>query len=219
MISRRAWIVAAVVAVATGAGLSAWRRNEEARRGAAISGSAGSAGSAGGTVATPAGATASASATTGTSTSASATANSGTAAPNAIEQLFSMQLTDPTGAPMPMSQFRNKRLVVNFWATWCPPCVEEMPELSEMAHEFNDKDVEFVGIAIDQPANVGKFLQKVPVKYPIAIAGSAGLAMVTALGNAQGGLPFTLVLNTDGTVRERYLGKVEMPALRQVLTS
>lgn len=137
----------------------------------------------------------------------------------AVEQLFAMELTGPAGEPKPMREFRNKRLVVNFWATWCPPCVEEMPELSGMAEEFAARKVEFVGIAIDQPANVAKFLQKVPVSYPIVIAGSAGLGMVTALGNPQGGLPFTLVLDADGRVIERYLGKVEMSALRQVLTS
>ena len=196
MISRRAWIAAAVTALATGAGLSAWQRRDEAHRAEAQ----------GSKPASPAAAE-------------SGKAQTTAAAGNAVEQLFSMQLTDPTGAALPMSQFRNKSLVVNFWATWCPPCVEEMPELSEMANEFAGKGIEFVGIAIDQPANVSKFLQKLPVSYPIAIAGSAGLAMVTALCNSQGGLPFTLVLAPDGQVRERYLGKVEMAALRQVLTS
>ena len=194
MISRRAWIGAAAIALATGAGLSSWRERTRA------SGPSG----------------------TGPDGGASAPGAATAAAlppAQAIEQLFAMQLSDPAGAPLPMSQFRNKRLVVNFWATWCPPCIEEMPELSGMAAEFAGMDIEFVGIAIDQPANVAKFLQKTPVKYPIAVAGSAGLAMISALGNAQGGLPFTLVLNADASVRERYLGKVQMPALRQVLTS
>lgn len=193
MISRRAWITAAVAALATGAGLSLWRHRQPDPV---------AAGAGGRDAAAQAGRPA-----------------IGQPADAAIEQLFAMELTGPGGEPKPMSQFRNKRLVVNFWATWCPPCVEEMPELSGMATEFAERKVEFVGIAIDQPANVAKFLQKVPVSYPIVIAGSAGLGMVTALGNPQGGLPFTLVLDADGSVLERYLGKVEMPALRQVLTS
>ena len=197
MISRRAWITAAVAALATGAGLSLWRHREPDP---AAPGPAGGPGATG--AARPAGGP-----------------RIGPQADAAIDQLFAMELTGPAGEPMPMSQFRNKRLVVNFWATWCPPCVEEMPELSEMAGEMASQDVTFVGIAIDQPANVVKFLQKLPVSYPVVIAGSAGLGMVTALGNAQGGLPFTLVLDADGQVRKRYLGKVEMADLRQVLTS
>lgn len=195
MISRRAWITAAVAALATGAGLSLWRHR--------------------GAESTPPEPAASPAADAGKG-------GKGGIAPQAdaaIDQLFAMELTGPGGEPMPMGQFRNKRLVVNFWATWCPPCVEEMPELSEMASEFAPRQIEFVGIAIDQRANVAKFLQKLPVNYPIVIAGSAGLGMVTALGNSQGGLPFTVVLDADGTIRERYLGKVQMPALRQVLTS
>ena len=186
MISRRAWITAAVAALATGAGLSLWRHRQPDATAAA----------------------------TGAGKPAI-----GQQADAAVEQLFAMELTGPAGEPKPMREFRNKRLVVNFWATWCPPCVEEMPELSGMAEEFAARKVEFVGIAIDQPATVAKFLLTVPVSSPIVIAGSAGLGMVTALGNPQGGLPFTLVLDADGRVIERYLGKVEMSALRQVLTS
>ena len=201
MISRRAWITAAVAALATGAGLSLWRHREPDPA------AAGAARGPGGTGA-------------GQPPDRSRSGPQiGPQADAAVNQLFAMELTGPAGEPMPMSQFRNKRLVVNFWATWCPPCVEEMPELSEMASEMAAQDVTFVGIAIDQPPNVARFLQKVPVSYPIVIAGSAGLGMVTALGNAQGGLPFTLVLDTDGQIRKRYLGKVEMADLRQVLTS
>ena len=195
MTSRRAWITAAVAALATGAGLSLWRHRERDE-------------------AAPANVPAAAAGSTGATKP-----GVGPQADAAIDQLFSMSLTGPAGEAMPMSQFRNKRLVINFWATWCPPCVEEMPELSAMAGEMAARSITFVGIAIDQPANVAKFLQKVPVSYPIVIAGSAGLGMVTALGNAQGGLPFTLVLDADGQVRKRYLGKVEMADLRQVLTS
>ncbi len=137
----------------------------------------------------------------------------------AVSQLFALELTGADGQPMPMSQFRGRRLVVNFWATWCAPCIEEMPELSALATELASDKLAFVGIAIDQAANVARFAQKVPVSYPLAVAGAAGLGLVTALGNPQGGLPFTVVVEPDGAIRERYLGKVAMADLRQVLTS
>lgn len=203
MTSRRGLIAAALVAVTAGAGLSLWRQR------AAETPPADPANPAANPAANPGSGPA-----TGPGSPAATAPTSA-----AIEQLFAMSLTDPAGQPLSLSQFRNKRLVVNFWATWCPPCVEEMPELSDMAEEFAPKDVQFVGIAIDQAANVDKFLQKVPVQYTIAVAGSAGLGILSVLGNLQGGLPYTLVLDADGSVRERFLGKVEMDALRQVLTS
>ena len=130
-----------------------------------------------------------------------------------------LALKDLAGNTVTLSGLKGKVVLVNFWATWCAPCIEEMPELSEMAGEFSDKNIVFVGIAIDQAPNVARFIEKLPVRYPIVVAGSAGIGLVTALGNAQGGLPFTVVLGADGRIRERYLGKVPMRALRQVLTS
>jgi thiol-disulfide isomerase/thioredoxin len=197
MIARRSWIAAAAVAAAMGAGLSWWRRTTP---GAAPTASA--------------------------DRSADARAardpgkqSIGAAADEAVAQLFALELKGPGGEPVPMDQFRGKRLVINFWATWCAPCVEEMPELSAMAAELSGSDIVFVGIAIDQAPNVARFVEKLPVSYPIVVAGPAGIGLVTALGNAQGGLPFTVVLAGDGRIRQRYLGKVPMAALRQVLAS
>jgi thiol-disulfide isomerase/thioredoxin len=201
MIRRRGLIVAAAVAAAMGAGLSWWRHTSPGTSSGMSRDSSGDR------------------ARGGTALPAAGDRSIGAPADEAVAQLFALELKGPGGEPMPMEQFRSKRLVINFWATWCAPCIEEMPELSEMAGEFSDKNIVFVGIAIDQAPNVARFIEKLPVRYPIVVAGSAGIGLVTALGNAQGGLPFTVVLGADGRIRERYLGKVPMRALRQVLTS
>jgi thiol-disulfide isomerase/thioredoxin len=195
---RRSYVLAGMAAIAAGVGFSIWRERAFERSQSQAEGPAAGQGPVG---------------------SAGVTRSIGEPSDAAVMQLFALELTGPGGEPVPMQQFRDRRLVVNFWATWCAPCVEEMPELSGMAEEFAGKGVTFVGIAIDQVPNVARFIQKLPVRYPIAVAGAAGIGMVTALGNPQGGLPFTVVLEADGRIRERYLGKVVMAELRQVLTS
>jgi thiol-disulfide isomerase/thioredoxin len=125
----------------------------------------------------------------------------------AVQALWALTLATPSGAQMPLAPFRGRPLVVNFWATWCPPCVKEMPELDRFAQAFAARDWQVVGIAIDQPGAVQKFLQQTPVRFPIAVTDTAaGLALIRGLGNADGGLPFTLHLRADGTLARRKLG-------------
>jgi thiol-disulfide isomerase/thioredoxin len=132
--------------------------------------------------------------------------------PNAF---FSASLPNAQGDVQAMAQWRGRPLVINFWATWCPPCVKEMPDLDELARLR--PDVQFVGVAIDSAANVRDFIRKIPVSFPIVIAGHAGLEMVRALGNAAGGLPFTVLVDARGRFFDQILGPVEPVALdRQI---
>ena len=128
---------------------------------------------------------------------------------------FAANLPDMEGVVTSMSKWRNEPLVINFWATWCPPCVKEMPDLNELAHA-NPK-ARFLGIAIDTSANVREFVTKVPVSYPIFIAGHTGIDLVRALGNPAGGLPFTVLVSPAGRAVEVILGPVDPISLgRQV---
>jgi thiol-disulfide isomerase/thioredoxin len=115
----------------------------------------------------------------------------------------------PEGGELALASFRNKPVLLNFWATWCPPCVEEMPMIDSFFREHGANGWQVMGLAIDQPSAVRKFLEHTPVTYPIGLAGMKGTEMVKALGNTEGGLPFTLVLNGDGTVAARKMGKLE----------
>ncbi|APW39717.1 redoxin [Rhodoferax koreense] len=132
--------------------------------------------------------------------------------------LWALNLESPTGAPVAMTGFRGKPLAVNFWATWCPPCVEELPLLDRFYRENAAKGWQVVGMAIDQPSAVRTFLQKTPVTFPIAMAGLGGTDLVKSLGNLSGGLPFTVVLGSDGTVRHRKMGQIS-PTDLQMWTS
>lgn len=129
--------------------------------------------------------------------------------------LFELTFDDLQGEPQAMASYQGKPLVVNFWATWCPPCIKEMPDLESLSQQH--PEVQFVGLAIDTKRNVKKFLEKIPVSYDLYVPGHGGVKHMRELGNPKGGLPFTLVIDAQGTVQHRLLGQIEKPQLHQML--
>lgn len=115
----------------------------------------------------------------------------------------------PEGGELDFATLKGKPLLINFWATWCPPCVEELPMVNNFFRENSANGWQVVGLAIDQPSAVRKFLTRTPVDFPIGLAGLQGTDLVRELGNTSGGLPFTLVIAADGTVAARKMGKLE----------
>lgn len=130
-----------------------------------------------------------------------------------LEDFWALELPTPGGAGLPVRSLRGRPLVVNFWATWCPPCVKEMPELDRFAQEFSGQGWQVLGIAIDQAGPVQAFLKQTPVKFPIVLAGDEGLSWVRRLGNPAGGLPFSVQFGVDGLVARRKLGSTTFEEL------
>ena len=124
----------------------------------------------------------------------------------APEDFWALELPTPSGAGMPLRSLRGRPLVVNFWATWCPPCVKEMPELDRFVREFAGRGWQVIGVAIDQSEPVQNFLKQTPVSFPIVLAGNEGLSWVRRLGNPAGGLPFSVQFGADGRIARRKLG-------------
>ena len=124
------------------------------------------------------------------------------------ESFWSLSFDTPDGKPLPMSSFRGKLLLVNFWATWCPPCVEELPLLDFFYQENKDKNLQVVGLAVDQPSAVQTWLQTRPLNFPVGMAGLGGTELSKSLGNMTGGLPFTVVFSPSGVLLHRKIGKV-----------
>ena len=130
------------------------------------------------------------------------------AAPDAAAALWALSFDTPAGSTLAMQTLRGKPLVLNFWATWCPPCVEELPLLDNFYKQNVAKSWQVVGLAIDQPSAVRNFLQRTPVSFPIGLAGLGGTELGQKLGNMGGGLPFTVVFGAAGDVLQRKMGRV-----------
>jgi thiol-disulfide isomerase/thioredoxin len=126
----------------------------------------------------------------------------------APDEFWRATFDTPTGTSISMAGFRGRPLLVNFWATWCPPCIEEMPLLDTFQQQQAGRGWQVVGLAIDQPSAVRQFLAKRPVRFTIGLAGLGGTELGKQLGNLSGGLPFTVVFGPDGSIRQRRMGKV-----------
>ena len=113
------------------------------------------------------------------------------------------------GGELVAAELRGAPLLVNFWATWCPPCVEELPLLDRFHREQQARGWRVVGLAIDQPSAVRAFLQRLPLSFPVGLAGFGGTQLARQLGNPTGALPFTVVFDARGRLAQRKLGQVE----------
>jgi thiol-disulfide isomerase/thioredoxin len=121
--------------------------------------------------------------------------------------LWAMRFARPEGGELVMSELQGKPLVLNFWASWCAPCVKEMPALDRFARDFAAQGWQVVGLAIDGPTPVREFLHRVPVSFAIGLAGVDGAELARRLGNERGLLPFTVVMGPDGRPLKRKLGE------------
>jgi len=133
------------------------------------------------------------------------------------ESLWQLRYPDSQGRLQSLSQWRGKPLVLNFWASWCAPCREEMPDFAALRAQYQPKGVEFVGLAVDNPTNVAQFLRHQPVNYPILIGEGAASNLARQLGNPSGALPYTIVLDRDGRIVLKHLGRLPRATLEAVL--
>jgi thiol-disulfide isomerase/thioredoxin len=131
----------------------------------------------------------------------------------AADALWALRLERPAGGILELSTLRGQPLLLNFWATWCPPCIREMPVLDRFAREFASQGWRVLGIAADNAAPVRQFLEHTPVAYPTALAGFAGLDLSRQLGNLSGALPFSVVFDRRGRAVQRHLGELRYEQL------
>ena len=134
-------------------------------------------------------------------------------AANELDALWAMRFERPEGGELAMAALRGKPLLINFWATWCAPCLRELPAIDQFHREFQPRGWQVVGLAIDGPTPVREFLARVKVGFPIGLAGLDGTDLVIKLGNAQGGLPFSVLIDSQGRVAERKLGATSLEEL------
>lgn len=133
----------------------------------------------------------------------------------ASDPFWGASLDTLDGGRLALASFHGKPLLVNFWATWCPPCIEELPLLEAFYQTHRSRGWQMLGIAIDQPSAVRNWLQRSPLSFPIVLAGLEGSQMSQQLGNAAGGLPFSVLFSASGETLERKLGQLSKSDLQR----
>lgn len=148
-------------------------------------------------------------------------AAAGAARADAADPLFAATLSDLDDKPAAMAAYKGRPLIVNFWARWCGPCREEIPELAKIRAKHKARGLEVVGIAIEDRAEpVRDFAKAYEIDYPVVLAKDKGLALMQALGNTRAGLPFTVVVSRQGNIVSRKLGvmrKADLDAAAEAL--
>jgi thiol-disulfide isomerase/thioredoxin len=120
--------------------------------------------------------------------------------------LYAATFADPAGAPQSLAKFQGKVIVLNFWATWCAPCREEMPAFSRLQSRWQGRNVQFVGVANDEPGRVARFAKELSIGYPLLVGSAEVDELARRLGDLDGVLPFTVILDPMGTVVKQKAG-------------
>jgi thiol-disulfide isomerase/thioredoxin len=131
--------------------------------------------------------------------------------------LWQLPFQTRDGKTTTLASFKGQKIIVNFWATWCPPCVDEMPLLDRFYRENSAKGWQVAGIAVDQAAPVKKFIEQKDILFPNATDGAKGVELSRALGNQAGGLPYTVVLDQAGKIVAQKAGRISSDDLQQWL--
>lgn len=134
-----------------------------------------------------------------------------------MKAFFAASLPDIEGNVQPFSQWQGNVLLVNFWATWCMPCREEIPEFIEIQDKFREQGLILVGIAIDQKEKVETFSKEFGINYPVVVGDMDAFSLAEAMGNPQGALPYTVIINRAGEIVDTHLGRVYMDKVEKIL--
>ena len=132
------------------------------------------------------------------------------------DYFYNSTVKDFNGNNVPLKKYKNQWVLVNFWATWCPPCRAEIPDLNRF-NQLHNKDVKLIGIAVDNEKAVEKFINKVPIGYTSLISNNEGMNISRSLGNDKDFLPFTVLINPQSQLEIVFVGMVDLRKLNEML--
>ena len=133
------------------------------------------------------------------------------------DSFFSATLLTPEGVSQSMAQWQGKIIIVNFWATWCPPCRDEIPELIETYDAYRDKGVVIVGIAIDDAKKVAAYSKEFSINYPVLVGDIETYSLADVMGNSIGALPFTVTIDREGMIVDAHLGQIKKKQIEAII--
>jgi thiol-disulfide isomerase/thioredoxin len=131
------------------------------------------------------------------------------------QALWGLSFDKPDGEPLPMKRFQGRPLLINFWATWCPPCIQELPLIESFFKQQGPNGCQVLALAVDQAEPVRQFLRRQPLSFPVALSGAQGMGLTQQLGNTAQGLPFTVLLGAKGQLLQRKVGRLHESDLAQ----
>ena len=134
------------------------------------------------------------------------------------EPVFAASFKDLDGKPQPLSQWRGKVVVLNFWAPWCPPCREEIPDFIKLQDKYRERGLVFVGVALDEKIKVQAFADEIGINYPVMLGEMEAIELARKIGNRLGGLPFTVVIDRGGKIVASEVGGLTMARLEKVVS-
>ena len=137
--------------------------------------------------------------------------------PPDVQAFWGMSFEKPDGGELSIQSFKGRPLLVNFWATWCPPCIEELPLLESIWIKNGPKYLQVLGLAVDQPSSVRQFLARHSLTFPMGLAGLNGTELGRSLGNSVNALPYSVLFNADGRIIAQKMGKLEAVDLAEWL--
>jgi thiol-disulfide isomerase/thioredoxin len=132
-----------------------------------------------------------------------------------LSSLPDFSLPDLQGNLRHSSHWAGKVLLINYWATWCPPCRKEMPAFIELQNELGEKGLQFIGIAIDEAEATKSFAEEIGVNYPILIGNESSIEMSKQLGNRFQGLPFSVIADRSGKIIYTQAGELTPETIRK----
>jgi len=138
-------------------------------------------------------------------------------AQSAAETLFVSTLPDLEGNNQTFAQWRGKLLIVNFWATWCPPCREEIPQFIKVQEKYRSRGLVFVGVAVDKKDAVRAYADEIGINYPVLFGGFEAMELSRQVGNRAGALPFTLIIDRSGKIIATKLGGLTQAKLEPII--
>jgi thiol-disulfide isomerase/thioredoxin len=133
------------------------------------------------------------------------------------EPRFDFSLIDLDQNRRHISEWDGKVLVINFWATWCPPCINEIPMFMKLQAKYANQNLQFIGISLDNSRQqVLNFVKTHEINYPI-LGGEEALAVSQKFGNTSGAIPFTVIIDRNGYIVSRYIGEMSQQTAQELI--